>query len=84
MVASWQDLDCDDMDNAYLRDYIRRLEAVREAAKAALQKRDEIENSRSYQGIFLIALMHGYEYEGPTWEKEDKELRAALDAAKEA
>lgn len=48
------------------------------ATRALVNKLDEINEDKSFQGVFTYAFAHGYRYDGPTFESDLESARAAL------
>ncbi len=66
-----------------LEGYIKKLEAVVEKGQAFLGKVVEVYNSGEMKGILVLAFAHRVEYQGPTFEREEKEFKDALANLKE-
>jgi len=60
-----------------------KLVKATEASTNLADKLDAIIASSEYRSVFTLAMIHGAPYDGPTFELELKELRAALAAIKE-
>lgn len=56
--------------------------AVREAAKALVDRMNEIEDLPEYERVWELAYLHGESYAGPTWEAERDALAKLLSADK--
>lgn len=52
---------------------------TREAFVALVKKLDEINENKSFQGIWAHAFVRGYQYDGPTYEHELEAARLALE-----
>lgn len=63
---------------AALERYIANTKRQRAAALAFVDRVRSIEESDAIRGIYAIAFAHGFQYQGPTWEAEEKALRDAL------
>lgn len=57
-----------------------KLDQLRTAARALIEKLDEIEADSSYRGMWAMAEVHGMKYAGPDYEKEKARLRDQLAA----
>jgi hypothetical protein len=62
------------------RDLAKRLDKTEAAAKALLNKLDEIVAHDSYLGVFMSAANHGVKYTGPTFTQEQADLKVLLEA----
>jgi hypothetical protein len=62
-------------DIAYLLD---RVEALEKAGGALVAKMDEVIAHPAWVGAFGLSLVHGAEYDGPTFDGELSALRRAL------
>ncbi len=49
-----------------------------EKAKLLVEKIDEVSTSQDYIGVFALASVHGFEYNGPNFFKELEDLREAI------
>ncbi len=54
-----------------------------EAAQRFVDKMNLIEEDECYKGVFQMAQVHGYNYNGPQYGEELKELKQVLDKYKE-
>lgn len=55
-----------------------RLDTVRSAAQALVDKLDAIEHHPAYKSVFTFAAIHHASYNGPTWTDEREALKRAL------
>lgn len=51
-------------------------------AKALCDKLELMNENKSFQGVWIFLYNHGCEYNGPTYEKEFKDLKKALEQCK--
>ena len=54
----------------------------REALKALVDKLTAVEANKSYQGIWPMLYVHGYQYTGPDWRDELADARLVLNSEK--
>jgi len=59
-------------------DNVDNVDIALDAARALANKLNEIADNDSYRGLLGMALAHGFNYTGPTWEHELKKLEEAL------
>jgi len=56
------------------------LVTIAEAGEIFYKRVEEIDTSKEFQSVFTIAAVHQCEYQGKTWDKEQKAMSQALQA----
>lgn len=51
---------------------------IRFAADDLIKKLEEVHANDKFNGVFMMAKVHGYEYDGPTYSQEVAKLKEAL------